>query len=218
VLSAANRKAAASLRVLDVGCGNHSPATTKLWWPHCEYSGLERSFDGYSATNLKALDHSYSIDLSSTPLAGIPDACFEVIIASHVLEHLPNGLEVLKQLASKLAPGGYIYIETPSPRSLALPSMPGCLNFHDDATHVRVYDLPEIANELVQNKIEVVRSGVRRDPVQILSLVPVLAWKSLRRRPWQGSDFWDVAGFASYLLGCRRVNSVPAKQSPIELP
>jgi len=55
VLSSVYRDAAAGLRVLDVGCGNHAPATTKLWWPRCEYSGLDRSFDGYSARDLSAL-------------------------------------------------------------------------------------------------------------------------------------------------------------------
>ena len=205
VLLPAYRKAAPGLKVLDVGCGNSSPATTKLWWPRCEYFGLDRNFDGYGANDLSALDHSYLIDCSSAPLSALPDGSFDVIIASHVLEHLPNGLAVLKQLAAKLAPGGYIYIESPSARSLGLPSMPGCLNFCDDATHVRVYGLREIANVLLESQVRIVRAGVRRDPVRILSFLPLLAWKLLRRRPWQGSDFWDLTGFANYLLGRRRV-------------
>jgi ubiquinone/menaquinone biosynthesis C-methylase UbiE len=203
VLSAVHRKAAPGLKVLDVGCGNHSPATTKLWWPHCEYSGLDRSFEGYSAADLGALDHAYRIDCSSESLSVLPDASFDVIIVSHVLEHLANGLEILKQLATKLTPGGYIYVESPSARSLELPSMPGCLNFYDDATHLRVYELSEISNVLLENRVRVVRSGARRDAAQILSLLPVLAWKSLRHRPWQGSDFWDLVGFANFLLGRR---------------
>jgi hypothetical protein len=83
--------------------------------------------------------------------------------------------------------------------------MPGCLNFCDDATHVRVYGLREIANVLLEGVVRLIRAGTRRDMARILSLLPLLAWKSLRRRPWQGSDFWDVTSFAIHLLGCRRV-------------
>ena len=205
VLSAVSSKDAPRLKVLDVGCGNHSPSTTKLWWPCCEYSGLDRNFDGYGPGDLSALDHAYRIDCSSTPLSALPDSSFDVIIASHVLEHLPNGLEVLKQLTAKLTPGGFIYVESPSMSSLGLPSMPGCLNFCDDATHIRIYGLREIANVLLQSQVRIVRAGVRRDRVQILSLLPLLAWKLLRRHPWQGSDFWDLTGFANYLLGRRCV-------------
>ncbi len=200
VLSAVHRTAARRLKVLDVGCGNHSPATTKLWWADCEYSGLDQSFEGYGGADLRALDHSYRVDLASTSLSVLPDASFDVIIASHVLEHLPNGLEVLRQLVPKLMPGGYMYIETPSERSLKLPSMPGCLNFYDDKTHVRVYHLHEIADELLKDRMRIVRSGLRRDPAQIVSLLPKLVWKSLGSRPWQGSDFWDITGFANFLL------------------
>lgn len=203
VLSAVSSKDAPRVRVLDVGCGNHSPSTTKLWWPRCEYSGLDRNFDGYGPDDLSALDHSYRIDCSSELLYALPDSCFDVIIASHVLEHLPNGLAVLNQLAAKLAPGGYIYVESPSTRSLGLPSMRGCLNFSDDATHVRVYGLREIANVLLESHLRIVRAGARRDPVRILSLPPLLAWKLLRQSPWEGSDFWDLTGFANYVLGRR---------------
>jgi len=198
------RDAAAGLRVLDVGCGNHAPATTKLWWPRCEYSGLDRSFDGYSARDLSALDHSYLLDCRCQPLSALPDASFDVVIASHILEHLPNGVALLQQLSAKLAPGGHVYVEFPSVRSLGLPSMPGCLNFCDDATHVRVYGLREIANALLECDMRIVRAGVRRDLARIVSLPAVLVWKFLRRRPLQGSDFWDLTGFASYLLARRR--------------
>jgi trans-aconitate methyltransferase len=203
VLSVARVNSTPAAKVLDAGCGNHSPATTKLWWPHCDYSGLDLGFDAYGASDLKAIDHRYAIDCERDSLSSLPARHFDVIIVSHLLEHLSNGPEFLGELAGKLAPGGYLYVETPSPRSLTLPSMPGCLNFHDDATHVRVYELAEIVDALSAQRLTVVRAGIRRDPVQMLSSPFRLAWKSLRRQPWQGSDFWDLMGFAHYVLARR---------------
>lgn len=204
VLAPAYRASAGRPRVLDMGCGNDAPATTKLWWPRCEYSGLDRGFEGYSARDLSALDHAYVVDCGIQPLAVLPDASFDIIIVSHILEHLTNGLEVLQELSGKLAPGGHMYIEFPSVRSLGLPSMRGCLNFCDDATHVRVYGLREVANALLERGLRIVRAGVRRDLAPILSLPAWLAWQRLRGRPILGGYFWDLTGFASYLLARRR--------------
>ncbi len=209
-LSGVYASAGARLRVLNVGCGNHSPATTKLWWPDCEYSGLDRNFDAYDESDLDALDYRYNIDLSRDSLDVLPQGAFDAIIASHVLEHLTNGVQVAQQLAKLLAPGGQIYIEFPSVRSLGLPSMPGCLNFCDDATHVRVHGVREMANVLMDSGLRIVRAGTRRDRAQIAALPALLAWKLLRGHRLEGSDLWDITGFASYLLARR----IPADTHP----
>ena len=54
------------------------------------------------------------IDLSTEPLTPIPDHFFDVIVMSHVVEHLPNGLEVIRGLTQKLKSGGRFYLEFPS--------------------------------------------------------------------------------------------------------
>ena len=70
---------------------------------------------------------------------------------------------LLAALTAKLKPGGSIFVEYPSVRSLSLPSMPGTLNFCDDHSHVRVYDLKEVANVLLANGMLITKAGTRRD-------------------------------------------------------
>jgi hypothetical protein len=120
-----------------------------------------------------------------------------------VIEHLPNGDEVLRALVPKLKPGGFLYVEFPGPRSLTLPSKRGTLNFRDDATHVRVFDHREVAGILRGCGLSVVRSGTRRDPIGIL-LMPVHAWKAKRKHGYvPGGVFWDLFGFADQVLAER---------------
>ena len=75
-------------------------------------------------------------------LDSFPDGFFDVAILSHVIEHLPNGTDVLSRVADKVKAGGRLYVEFPSVRSLKLPSFSaGVLHFCDDPTHVRRYEI-----------------------------------------------------------------------------
>ena len=79
-------------------------------------------------------------DLSREPLP-FPDDAFDLVVASHVIEHLRNPIEFAIECVRVAKPGGLIYVEAPSERSLWLPSMPFehekffSLNFFDDPTH-----------------------------------------------------------------------------------
>lgn len=70
-----------------------------------------------------------------------PDDSFDLVVASHIIEHLPNPIEFARELVRVTKPGGLIYVEAPSERALWLPSMPFqhnrffSLNFFDDPTH-----------------------------------------------------------------------------------
>jgi len=74
---------------------------------------------------------------------GIPfeDGLFDLVVASHVLEHLRRPVQVFGDIARVCAPGGLLYVEAPSERSLWLPGMPFAhegffsLSFFDDPTH-----------------------------------------------------------------------------------
>jgi SAM-dependent methyltransferase len=67
---------------------------------------------------------------------------FDLVVASHILEHVTEPLKLFAELARVCRPGGKIYIETPSDRALrpfssADPEDHACLSFWDDPTHVR---------------------------------------------------------------------------------
>ncbi|NNE47298.1 MAG: class I SAM-dependent methyltransferase [Rhodothermales bacterium] len=190
--------------LLDVGCGSHSPTITRKWLPGWKYYGVDRENYGNDEADFGAMEAYYEIDLSNESLAPIPDHFFDVIVMSHVVEHLPNGLEVIRELTSKMKSGGRFYLEFPSVRSLHLPSMTGTLNFCDDETHVRVYSVAEVANTLLTSGFRIARAGTRRDWLRIFLLPIMVPVKYVLRREFSAGDFWDITGFASYVLAVKR--------------
>ena len=192
------------ISLLDVGCGINSFAVTRYWLPMVAYYGLDwrREED---ASYYAAMDGFYLVDLERDSLDTIPDKSFHVVMLSHVIEHLNNGLDVVRGLTEKLAPGGYIYIETPSLRTLWLPSAIGFLHFHDDVTHKRLYSVYEIANTLLADGIKIVCGGRRRDLVGIFVLGPLALahnlYYLLRRQRLYGRNLWDLLGVADFVLG-----------------
>lgn len=192
--------AARPLNYLDVGCGNHMPQVTKKRFPAWNYYGLDRADYNVDAADKAVMAGYYRVDLATGTLDSLPDAFFDIIVMSHVLEHLHNGLDVLDGLARKLKPGGRIYLEFPSERSLALPSMKGSLNFCDDPTHVRVYDVREIANLLLERGFRILKAGRRQYWTRIWLFPIIVPLKLLTRGRFEAGDFWDIAGFADYVF------------------
>ena len=185
--------------MLDVGCGNNSPSITKKWFRYVEYHGIDLDDKYLSHEDKAAMKNFYKIDLEESNLDEIPETYFDVIIASHVIEHIDNGLDILSKLTKKLLPEGKLYIEYPSARSLNLPSVRGTLNFCDDQTHKRLYNIYEISNILLKNNLKIVRAGTRRDKIAIL-LFPII----MLRRIFLGQDLggrglWDITGFAEFI-------------------
>ncbi len=189
------------ISILDIGCGNQSPAITKFWFPNCTYSGVHKSKHyNDTALDLSKIDHFYELNLEQDNLSQIPKNHYDIIIMTHVIEHLQNGDAVLVNLLSKLKPGGYIYIEYPAFRSVHFPSMEGTLNFFDDPTHIRLYSQIELYNLFLQNQCTVIKGGTRRDILFIL-LTPFLSiYNLIKYGHIKGSVMWDLMGFAEYLF------------------
>jgi len=188
-------------RLLDVGCGNHSPQKTKYWFPHVEYYGLDREVYNNDQGDLSVMKEFYNIDLSDPGLLKqIPDDFFDAIIISHIIEHIHSGLAVVETMAQKLKKGGYIYIEYPSSRSVNLPSMKGTLNFFDDRTHVKLYSLTEIIHTLQKEGCVPLRYGTRRDLARLLLTLPNCLYSKLKLGYVSGGVFWDILGFAEFVF------------------
>lgn len=187
--------------LLDVGAGNHSATLAKRWFPLCHYAGIDREA-GYNndPLDLAAMDEFFELDLTDLDFGAIPNARYDVVLMAHVLEHLPNGEDVVRGLIPKLKPGGLLCLEFPGPRSLRLPSMRGTLNFHDDATHVRLYTASEVARFVAAAGLRVTFAGTRRDPMGIL-LLPLHALRSRQAHGYvAGGVFWDLLGFADHVV------------------
>ena len=194
------------VKILDVGCGNNSPSRTKRHYPKCIYYGVDitRQQD-ISNQNITSMEQFFEIDLSNTEnLSPVPDMFFDCVLLSHVIEHLENGRDVIVALLHKLVRGGVIYIEFPSSKSVNFPSMKGTLNFYDDPSHVKIYQLEEISTLLSDNGLEIIRAGTRRSLKRIL-LLPLYALVSLVSHGYiGGSVLWDIFGFANHLIAVKK--------------
>lgn len=187
-------------RILDVGCGNRSPVLTKKYFPNCIYHGIEKSREMLTQADLSNTDVLFELDLENANLQVIGNEWYDCVIASHVLEHLQDGLSVLRQLVDKLRHGGILYIETPSEKSVRFPSMPGTLNFYDDTTHVRVYARDVLCSAMKESGCIIVRSSVRHSLKRILLFPLHVVYSLVRYRELRGTVFWDILGFASVVI------------------
>lgn len=194
--------------VLDIGCGNHSPSMTKKHFPSCVYYGLDREDWNKDAADFRAMDEYIQSDLESPMgLSMVQDGSIDVVICSHLLEHVGEPKRIVRELATKLTRSGVLYVETPAERSLRLPraadgwmGIKGCLNFYDDPTHKVPVNLRILARDLRAD-------GFRASPVRKrflwrrAILLPAYATAGLITRGYvPASVVWDVTGFAEYIL------------------
>jgi SAM-dependent methyltransferase len=195
--------------LLDVGCGAHSPTITKRWFPNVRYHGIDRERYHNDDADIAAMDRFFCLDLEESDLSEVEDGAYDAVLGSHVIEHLANGLEVVARLAGKLRPGGgVIYLEFPSVRSLSIPSGRKTLNFCDDSTHKRVYEVSEVANVLLANRVRILKAGRRRDSVRLMLTPAILGFQLYsiaRYGQLDGPNLWDLLGFADFVLGERTI-------------
>ncbi|MCX6187741.1 MAG: class I SAM-dependent methyltransferase [Bacteroidetes bacterium] len=194
-----------SFKLLDVGAGSHSATKTKSVYPNCQYYGIDisKEYENDEA-DFKAMSGFYQMDLTALKFDEIPNDFFDVIMMSHIIEHLHNGDKVIAGLLPKLIKGGYIYIEYPAERSTRLPKMKRTLNFYDDPTHVRIYSIPEVTGVLEQNGMEVLRGTTRRYWPYIALLPLTIVTETIKYGFVPGGVFWDITGFAEYLFARKK--------------
>lgn len=187
--------------LLDIGAGNQSATKTLRLFPQCSYHGLDLSRDyNNQESDFSLMTAFYELDLTLLQFNVIPDDHFDSILIVHVIEHLFNGDEVLKALLPKLKKGGTLYVEYPGERSTRLPSMRGTLNYHDDTTHVRVYSIPELRALFEKENCTVLSSGFRRSWFYVMATPFRIPLRWIRGKAVTGNIFWDLLGFAEYLV------------------
>ncbi|MFN4083561.1 MAG: class I SAM-dependent methyltransferase [Bacteroidia bacterium] len=194
-----------TFNLLDVGAGSHSATKTKSIYPNCNYYGIDitKEYENDDA-DFKAMSGFYQMDLTALNFAQIPNNFFDVIIMSHIIEHLHNGDKVIEGLLTKLKIGGYIYIEYPGKRSTKLPSMKRTLNFYDDPTHVRIYSINEVCEILTKNNFTVIKAQTRRYWPYIVLLPITLISETIKYGFVPGGVFWDIAGFAEFVFAQKK--------------
>ena len=187
-------------KLLDVGVGNHSASKTVALFPACEYYGVDLNKEyNNSDEDFKVMKSFYEMDLTLLDFHVIPNNYFDGIWIVHVIEHLPNGDQVIEKLIEKLKSGGYLYVEYPGIKSTKLPSMYGTLNFYDDLSHVRIYSVEELTVLFQSKGCQVLKGGTRRN-IYFMLLAPFRILGSwIRGKKLMGNIFWDLLGFAEYI-------------------
>lgn len=132
------------------------------------------------------------------------DGTFDAITCMHVVEHLASPRHLLRESARVLKPGGRMYIETPHPDTVTMPTITGkaagcvTMNFHDDPTHVRPVRVAELEETARECGMRTVESGVSRN-LMFAALYPVLrVVRPETRKRYVAQQHW--VGWSVFLI------------------
>lgn len=97
-------------RLFELGCGAGAQlkVLAELGW---EVSGVEL---GVSASRFARERLGLDVRQGSLESVKPPSAAFDVVVASHVLEHLPDPAAAAAEIARILRPGGRLYVSVPN--------------------------------------------------------------------------------------------------------
>lgn len=121
-------------RVLDVGCGRGEEMETyrELGWTVC---GIEMNPDAAATARARGL-RVHTGDVFDAPFGRE----FDVVLLSHVIEHVPDPVATLSRSGTFLAPAGKIVVVTPNVRSLGFWWYRSCWYPLDAPRHLHLFD------------------------------------------------------------------------------
>jgi len=150
--------APAGATILELGCATGAlAAMARASLPVARYDGIELSPAGEQAR--AALDSLYTRTLPELLRRGEIGRTYDLVIISHVLEHLRDPTAELRAMKAVLAPGGAIFIEVPN--ASGHPSLP----IDDNIFHLHFFSVASISRLLAAEGLNTVslRTGVRVD-------------------------------------------------------
>lgn len=191
------------MSVFELGCGQGSLAVwLKSTLGEVTYHGLEPSPHALSAENaMDAVWRSWE-DFQTT------DHHYDLIIASHVLEHIPDVDVALSILASRLREGGTIFLEVPNrsghPR-LPRDTNPGHLHFFSAASITRLLARHQLnVDSIVSGSFESHRYPdslrITAKPLKTVQVKGDELAENLATEPGESLVIWGAGGMARELL------------------
>nr|QIP04562.1 class I SAM-dependent methyltransferase [Bradyrhizobium symbiodeficiens] len=98
----------AGSKVLDVGAGS---APYRALFAHCKY--LTQDFAQLKDEQLRHGGYAPIDFVSQANAIPVPDASFDVIICTEVLEHVPEPIAVIREFGRIVVPGGHLILTAP---------------------------------------------------------------------------------------------------------
>jgi 2-polyprenyl-3-methyl-5-hydroxy-6-metoxy-1,4-benzoquinol methylase len=198
------------IKILDIGCGNHSPVLTKQYFPMCQYHGVD-IVDDYNLddNDKKMIDSFYMVTEEGGGYEKIHNHYYDIVVMNHVIEHMSHPREIFLKIINKVAPGGIIWVAFPSEKSLSLPSAAsGSLHFSDDGSHVYVPSMIELCNLLLDNKFKIKFAGQTKDTIRwwvgFFRNLFNRVFVSLGMIKLSSKDMWYYFGFETSIVAVRR--------------
>lgn len=190
-------------RVLDVGCGNDSPAHFKEIRPDFYYVGLDIG-DYNQVADPRSNADEYLIttaDQFNARIDALPPT-FDAVISAHNIEHCNAPDQTLAAMLGVIKPGGRIYLAFPSNASVDFPKRKGTLNFYDDPTHIHLPNFAEILATLVDHGFRVDVARRRYRPL-VRALKGLMKEARHRLRRTVDGDTWALYGFEAIIWATR---------------
>jgi SAM-dependent methyltransferase len=151
-------------RVLDVGCGA-GPGLRYLAAQGAQPVGVDLVFYPLAeACKLVAGARVVQADVAhSLPFA---ERCFDVVLLSELIEHLPEGRPLLAECSRVLRTGGQVLVTTPNlwdVRRLLSPLVGRAWSGDTDPTHINLYTPPRLVRDMQAAGFERIRwrSGLK---------------------------------------------------------
>jgi ubiquinone/menaquinone biosynthesis C-methylase UbiE len=158
-------------KILDVGCGKGA------YLKDINRIRSDLELYGVDIGNVKEFLPDYiNFEVSSGDDLPFEDEKFDLIICFHVLEHVLNPMDFLREFNRVLKNEGLVYVEMPYYKTINSPE--GNVNFWSDPTHVRPYNRCSIQRMLNYTHFDIIKIKVWRTYLTIL-IGPYLILKRL---------------------------------------
>ncbi len=174
-------------RLLEIGCGSGELLA--------HFVGLGWEVVGQDV-DPKAVDHAretHGVRVHLGPVESLPSSLgeFDVVIMNHVIEHVPNPVETLRQVAARLVPGGALVVVTPNMDSLGHRWFKSNWRGLEPPRHLHLFlprTLERIAQQVGLDNAKVRTSAAYAERIAARS--SELARKG-RCGLYEPTDFWD---------------------------
>lgn len=190
-------------RVLDVGCGNDSPAHFKEIRPDLYYVGIDIA-DYNQASNPRGEANEYIITTSQEfhGRIGMLPADFDAVVSAHNIEHCDFPYQTLTAMLDVIKPGGRIFLAFPCEASVNFPRRKGTLNFYDDPTHIFLPKYSTICTAVIEQGFRIDIAKKRYRPLA-RALTGLVKEPRCRLQGTVEGEIWSLYGFETIIWGTR---------------